>query len=240
MREAIVLNGVYSIMKDKTIQEYFSRRAHNNPYLGYKTNNPSFGSKQYPKRMHRTKDKPDPFDPNNMLIPTQEEIDKKLLPPEVKKQLPEGESGKEHLKGIELVNRHRYGDDIDIMRAVFTKTPEEIEQEKFVLIIAARNLLTRIFWSLDEVPKCEKYVLGADMRNRGYQILSHAIAIKKRFYRKNLLEHIDIELETLRYIYHFAHEVYPDWITSERLNLVFNDINQVGNIVGGLLKTTVC
>lgn len=70
--------------------------------------------------------------------------------------------------------------------------------------------------------------------------MSNAIAIKKRFYRKNMLEHIDVELEILRDIFHLAHEQYPKWVTSEVLNLVFEDINQVGAIVGGLLKTTVC
>ena len=225
----------------KTIQQHFDRRYEKNPYFGMH-GNPSFGSKQYPTRMYKPKKgkEPDPFDPNNGIIPTQEQIEKALLPKAIRDKLPEGESGREHLKGLELVNRHRYGDDIDILRSVFTKTPEEVEQEKFLLIVAARQLCKRIYLSLEKVPKHEKYVLGADIRSRGYSVLSNAIAIKKRFYRKNMLEHIDVELEILRDIYHLAHEQYPEWVTSEVLNLVFEDINQVGAIVGGLLKTTVC
>lgn len=137
------------------------------------------------------------------------------------------------------MNRHRYGDDIDILRATFTKSVEEIEAEKFQLIILSRKLCQKIHWSLLSCPKIEKYVLGASVRKSALTILQTSIAIKKRYYRKNLLEYIDIELDTLREYYNLAHDTYPTWMTDQLLEEVFNSINAVGAIVGGLIKSVV-
>lgn len=173
-------------------------------------------------------------------MPTEEEIDALLKgKPVVTPQPKPPVEDRDHLIGCDLVNRHRYGDDIDILRATFTKSKKEIEDEKFLLILASRRLLKRIFWSLTKVPKHEKYVLGSHIRECAFSILKDSVAIKKRFYRKNMLESIDIQLEILRELYRTAYEGYPEWVDDAHLNLVYEDINEVGRLVGGLLKTTV-
>lgn len=228
----------------RSVSQFFTRRYNNNPYVG---DNPrgaqqqNKGSSQYPERMYRPKRKP------KSDIPDEETLDILLAPPHLRKQLeeklkgaPKGEDPKRrHFRGIELVNRHRYGDDIDILRATFTKTVEEIEQEKFQLIILSRKLCQKIHFSLLSIPKHEKYCLGLQIRKSALTILQTSIAIKKRYYRKNLLEYIDIELDTLREYYNLAHDTYPTWMTDALLVEVFNDINAVGAIVGGLLKAVV-
>lgn len=233
-----------------TIQEHLDRRYQNNPYAGRGTRGFSQSRKQYPKRMYRApkyakNGRPQtPEDVVNSpasVIPTEEEIDRMLMPKHLRDQAEQqGDPGREHLAGLELVNRHRYGDDIDILRTVFTKTKEEIEKEKFFLILASRKLLQRLFWSLQKVPKHERFVLGSDIRSSAYTILRHSIGIKKRFYRKNMLEYIDVELDVLRELYRTAHQNYSEWVDDQHLQLVYDDINEVGKIVGGLLNTTVC
>lgn len=225
-------------MSGYTIQQHFDRRYKNNSYVGRGNRNYKPSSKQYPKRMYRPQSKP------SSEIPSEEELDQLLLPPHLRAKKENDPNfvpkEKEHLKGLELVNRHRYGDDIDILRATFTKTKEEIEKEKFQLILSSRKLLQRLFWSLEKIPKHEKYVLGGDIRQSAYAILRHSVSIKKRFYRKNMLEFIDVELDILRELYRHAHVAYPEWVDDKHLALVYEDINEVGKIVGGLLKTTVC
>lgn len=205
-------------------------------------------SNQFPTRMYRPKyqkDKPIvPPSPDRIHpdIPTEEEIDELLLPAAERirrRKEKQEQKDRSHLQGLELVYRHRYGDDIDILRATFTKTKEEIEQEKFILIQACRTLTRRVHWSLTKVPKHEKYVLGGDIRSIAYSVLRHSIAIKKRYYRKNLLEHIDVELDVLRELYLVAYTYYPTWVDDAHFHLVIEDINEVGRLVGGLLKTTV-
>lgn len=229
--------------KGTPIKTYFDRRTYESPYRRKAFR--KYSNNQYPERMYRPKKNDRPRTADEILhsnyMPTEEEIDRMLMPKEQREALEkQGEPGKEHLVGLELVNRHRYGDDIDILRANFTRTKDEVEAEKFQLILSSRNLVKRILWSLQKVPKHERYVLGGYIRDSAYAILRHSVAIKKRFYRKNMLEFIDVELEVLRENYRIAHLNYPDWVDDKHLDLVYADINQVGAIVGGLLKTTVC
>lgn len=229
--------------KGKPIQQYFDRRTHDSPYRRKAFR--QYSDKQYPQRMHRPKREDIPRTAEELLksnyIPTEEELDRMLLPPAQRAALnKQSDPGREHLIGLELSQRHRYGDDIDILRANFTRTKEEVEQEKFHLILSSRNLVQRVLWSLQKVPKHERYVLGGMIRESAYTILRHSIAIKKRFYRKNMLEYIDVELDILRENYRIAHQYYSDWVDDKHLDLVYKDINEVGAIVGGLLKTTVC
>ena len=141
--------------------------------------------------------------------------------------------------GLELENRHRYGDDVDILRASFTKTRDEVECEKFNLVNETRKLHRTLVCSTRDCPKTEKYVLGAMIRTSAHKLLEWAIAIKLRYYRKNMLESMDIELNILREYYFNAHVDYPDWVTTTHLERIYKDINDVSAIVGGLLKTTV-
>lgn len=230
----------------RPIREFFSRKYTTNPYTARfgTASKINQASNQYPKRMWR----PKKVDPVTRPM-TEEEMDIALAPPEVQAKYKEMhkddnknkvDPSREHMKGIELVHRHRYGDDLDILRAAFTKTVAEIEDEKFQLIVESRRLCSKLFWSLKTIPKHEKFVLGGNIRSSVLNILKTAIAIKKRFYRKNMLEEIDIELDVLREYYRLAKEEYPEWCNELLLQAVFNQINAVGAIVGGLLKSTVC
>lgn len=232
----------------ESIHHYFDRRYIKNKYAGTGHENvedANLKSPQYPKRMYRPKKQQqqkgvknvDYLDTENI---TEESFDLLLMTPEQRKSyLAKKEQDNEYLKGMELESRHRYGDDIDILRATFTKSKEEVEHEKFQLILACRDLYETLFNSCKLAPKCEKYVLGSLIRESAQKILATSVRLKKRYYRKNMLEDIDIELEVQREWYLEAHKTYPEWIDSQQLSTVYQAINRVGAIVGGLLKTTV-
>lgn len=231
--------------KKRSVNEFFSNRYSHNPYVRGQVGvaaDINRNSPQMPKRMY----KPKKVDPTKAEL-TEEEVDMLFAPPDVRKQWEQekakfkGEDpSRKHLRGVELVHRHRYGDDIDILRANFTKSVEDIEKEKFQLIVLARRLCSKIFWSLRTVPKHEKFVLGGNIRSSCIEVLKLSIALKKRFYRKNMLELIDVELDTLREYYRLAKEEYPTWVTEEHLQVIYNAINEVGAVVGGLMKSSVC
>lgn len=140
---------------------------------------------------------------------------------------------------IALDEHHRYGSDVDILRATFTKSPEELDKEKFQLLLATRALHRRIMWCCETIPKVEKYVLGSSLRECSLNLLKFAICIKKKYYRRNLLENMDVELDCLREYFYHASADYPKWCTAKMLQLAYTDINAVGALVGGLLKSTV-
>lgn len=245
-------------MREKNIHQYFDRRYTNNKYAGagkYKARDPNPTSPQYPDRMWRpkreiagsiaggttTKDPLTLIDPDHI---TEDDFDLLLIPPEkreawLKHKKEKEQEEKEPSKYLQLEKRHRYGDDVDILRATFTKSKEDIENETFALLLACRHLSSEISASLKDVPKQEKYVLGAELRSAGYRLIATAVRIKKKYYRKNMLEDIDIDCEILRELYFEAHRDYPEWVDSKWLERLYNAINDVGRIVGGLLKSTV-
>lgn len=141
---------------------------------------------------------------------------------------------------IALEKRHRYGDSVIIRKAKFIKSVEELEAEKFQLLLAARSCHRHVYLSCNTIPKQEKYVLGAELRGGATRLLVYSVRIKKKYYRKNLLEDMDIELEILRELYYSALIDYPDWMTRSLFDEINTELNRVGAIVGGLIKTAVC
>ena len=90
------------------------------------------------------------------------------------------------------------------------------------------------------MPKQEKYVLGAMIRESALNLMRMSIQVKRRYYRKNILELMDVECDILREFYFNASTEYPEWVTAKILDDQYVAINNVSSIVGGLLKTTVC
>jgi hypothetical protein len=222
----------------KPIRDFFERRYRNNNWAGRDKGKVIRRTNQMPKRMYRPK-KPERLDKPHEL--TEADFDALVVPPEDrKKYLKEKERANNYLSGIELIHRHRYGSDVDILRSTFTRTKEEVEKEKFSLILACRELYKVSFFALKDIPKHEKYVMGGEIRKILYQLLSNSIAIKRRYYRRNLLEEMDINLDIIRELLRLAHIQYPSWMTDEQMNTVWEKVNDVGAIVGGLLKTSVC
>lgn len=212
------------------ISDYLSRSHKAKTRFNYKHTN------QVPKRMYQKK-RVERIVPD---IPTEEELDNLLLPECMRKPVSELEvKGREHLKGLELEGKHRYGDDYDILKQSFTRTPQEVAHESFKLLHECRKLYKCIHLSLNGVPKHEKYVLGMYIRESMYKLLKECVFVKRKYYRRNILESIDIELEVLRVYYHIAYEQYPEWISNTILENIYKQINVVAAINGGLLKTTV-
>lgn len=217
-----------------SIKSHFDRRYYKNNYAGaWKGKIDDSDSKQKPARMYNPNKRVDDI--------TLEDFDLLLVPPdqreEVRKKL--RAKNKEHLHGLELFQRHRYGDELDILKAKFTKTKAEIENEKFKLILQVRELMRRMFVALRRCPKVERYVGGNEMRACIYRMFRVSIAIKKRYYRKNLLEEMDIEIDLLRELLLEANISYPEWIDDRVYNYLLEGCNLVGSIVGGLMKTAV-
>ena len=221
----------------ESVSHYLDTRYIQNKYAGMgheKVEDINKHSKQYPKRMWR----PNRNDPQTTLstISTDKALDMILMQATHK----EVRTGDEHLKDLTLANRHRYGDDVDILRTTFTKTKEEVDQERFELVRCVRNLFKITLKSLTTVPKQEKYVLGAMIRESALNLMRMSIQVKRRYYRKNILELMDVECDILREFYFNASTEYPEWVTAKILDDQYVAINNVSSIVGGLLKTTVC
>ena len=138
-----------------------------------------------------------------------------------------------------LSKRHRYGDDIDILRSTFTKTIDEINDETFQLLQQTRVLHHAVMKLNESIPKVTKYRYGTLLENAVHSLLADCFRIQRKYYRRNMLESMHIELDILRSYFYECSVDYPEWMTTKQLYIMNELANKVSCIIGGLLKCTV-
>lgn len=141
------------------------------------------------------------------------------------------------MHGISM--RHRYGDDIDILRATFTKTIEQVNEETFQLMQKTKVLHHAVMKMNETIPKITKYRYGTLLENGVHSLLADCCRIQRKYYRRNMLESMHIEVDILQHYFFECHIDYTEWMTTQQLYVTNNLANEVSSIIGGLLKTTV-
>ena len=88
---------------------------------------------------------------------------------------------------------------------------------------------------LRQLPKTERYVLGADLRAAMYRLLRLVVACNRRYYKKTALTEIDIELAVLQSLVRIARDLklvpfrqYEHW---SRM------LVEIGRLVGGWIQS---
>lgn len=95
--------------------------------------------------------------------------------------------------------------------------------------------------ALMQFPKSEKYVLASDIRKSMYRMFQLAVTIEKKYYKKNTLQELDIELDVLRHLIRLAADkkLYPN----QKPCLIFKKyeywaklLDEIGRMIGGYMK----
>jgi hypothetical protein len=88
---------------------------------------------------------------------------------------------------------------------------------------------------LRQLPKTERYVLGADLRAAMYRLLRLVVACNQRVYKRTVLTEIDIELSVLQSLVRIARDLqlvpfrqYENW---SRM------LVEIGRLVGGWIRS---
>jgi hypothetical protein len=96
--------------------------------------------------------------------------------------------------------------------------------------------------ALEQFPKSERFLLAADIRRSMYELLRYSIVLEKRYYKKNTIEEIDIELDKLRHMIRMAADkkLYPNrapCLPFRKYEHWAKLLDEIGKMIGGYKKS---
>lgn len=83
---------------------------------------------------------------------------------------------------------------------------------------------------LRQFPKVERHVLSAEIRSSMYVVLKHTITAGKKYYKKNTLQELDVEIDFLRSLFRLAKDL--KYINFRQYEMISKALNEIGAIVG--------
>lgn len=90
---------------------------------------------------------------------------------------------------------------------------------------------------LGQFPNYEKHVLAADIRESMYNLLKLTIRANKKYYKKNTLQDIDVELDTLRAFIRVAVDKELRYLSVQSYGHWSKLLDEIGRMLGGWMKS---
>lgn len=96
--------------------------------------------------------------------------------------------------------------------------------------------------ALEQFPRSEKFLLAADIRRSMYELFRFSIVLEKRYYKKNTVEEMDIELDKLRHMIRLAADrnLYGNkmpCLPFKKYEHWAKLLNEIGKMIGGYKKS---
>jgi len=116
-------------------------------------------------------------------------------------------------------------------------SPTELKRSEryFLIERKCKDLCLYLDVLTRNMPRYEKYVLSAKMREIGYLCLELAIAANKKQHKKTDLTRFNIQHELLRQLLNLALE--SKFIELRRYRVACDKLDEVGKLLGGWLKS---
>lgn len=115
--------------------------------------------------------------------------------------------------------------------------PEDPDDEEELLIVKKiTDMMEYAYLALAQFPRSEKQALVADMKRCMDCLLERAIEANKKYYKKNTLQDMDVELAKLKKYIRLAYRLrflpykkYRNWTEKTK---------EIGRMLGGWIKST--
>ena len=120
----------------------------------------------------------------------------------------------------------------ELMRKIRDK-PENA-QNPLILQTKFYDVMVYSHKALLQFPKAEKYQLVANIKESEKECMHHIIDLEKKYTKKTTLQRIDTELEYLRCLIRIAYDC--GYINVKRRHVWISQVDEVGRILGGLIK----
>jgi len=109
--------------------------------------------------------------------------------------------------------------------------------EELIILEKTKEMLQYGNQVLLHFPKCERFSLVVDIKKSMYEIFRLCIIANKKYYKKTTLQNLDIEIEVLRGFLVYAVSPEVKYISIKKYEIWSKKINEIGNILGGWIKS---
>lgn len=111
---------------------------------------------------------------------------------------------------------------------------KNIGDEILQLIPKTQDYLEYMIAVIIKIPRTEKFSIGNEYKNSMYKMLSEVMYVNKSNNKMEKLKIIDTELNIQRILLRIM--VKFKWIDIKKFNVSIEKINEIGKILGGLIK----
>ena len=111
---------------------------------------------------------------------------------------------------------------------------KNIGDEILQLIPKTQDYLEYMIAVIIKIPRTEKFSIGNEYKNSMYKMLSEVMYVNKSNNKMEKLKIIDTELNIQRILLRIM--VKFKWIDIKKFNVSLEKINEIGKILGGLIK----
>jgi len=108
-------------------------------------------------------------------------------------------------------------------------------KQELILKEKCKDMMKYAYQAMRDIPKDYRYTLGADIRNSMTELLRLITRCGKKYYKRNTLEDMDIELDVLRAMIHVA--VENRVITIKEFENWAKLLDEIGRMIGGWIKS---
>ena len=91
------------------------------------------------------------------------------------------------------------------------------------------------YTALQQFPKSEKHTLAADIKQSMFKLLELVIICNKKYYKKNTMQELDVELDVLRSYIRLAMTL--KFLPFKKYEIWSGYLNEIGKMIGGWLKS---
>jgi hypothetical protein len=96
-------------------------------------------------------------------------------------------------------------------------------------------MITYGYTALQQFPKSEKHTLVADVKQSMFRLLELVIICNKKYYKKNTIQELDVELDVLRSYIRLAMTL--KFLPFKKYEIWSGYLNEIGKMIGGWLKS---
>jgi len=106
---------------------------------------------------------------------------------------------------------------------------------KLTIVTKTNDLLDEIYDAVQQYPKSEKYLLGADTKQAGLTFYRLIITAAKKYFKKTTLRDADVELAVLKNFIRMGHS--RRYMNTKRYERLSRAIEEVGRMLGGWIQS---